>query len=168
MSPELLDPTRFGLKKSRLTKESDCYALGMVVYETLSGQKPFARDPLTVVILKVLDGNRPGRPQGARGVWFTDSIWGVLDLCWKPQPGERPSLDAVLQCLQGASQPSRPPSPMDEDMETNTGSQLDVTTTNDSSMFPPLGLMSQAHLQPKSDNIQCGWTLVCFHTPLQP
>ena len=40
MSPELLDPESFGLKKSRLTKESDCYALGMMVYEVLSGRVP--------------------------------------------------------------------------------------------------------------------------------
>lgn len=32
MSPELLDPERFN-SKGRLTRESDCYALGMVVYE---------------------------------------------------------------------------------------------------------------------------------------
>ena len=36
MSPELLDPERFGVPKSednRPTKQSDCYALGMVIYE---------------------------------------------------------------------------------------------------------------------------------------
>jgi len=33
MSPELLDPDRYGLPDSRPTKESDCYALGMVAYE---------------------------------------------------------------------------------------------------------------------------------------
>ena len=33
MSPELLDPDRYGLPDSRPTKQSDCYALGMVVYE---------------------------------------------------------------------------------------------------------------------------------------
>jgi len=32
MSPELLDPTRFG-SNGRPTRESDCYALGMMVYE---------------------------------------------------------------------------------------------------------------------------------------
>lgn len=32
MSPELLDPPRFG-SNGRPTRESDCYALGMVVYE---------------------------------------------------------------------------------------------------------------------------------------
>lgn len=33
MSPELLDPERFGASDDRPTKESDCYALGMVIYE---------------------------------------------------------------------------------------------------------------------------------------
>jgi len=33
MSPELLDPERFGSSDDRPTKQSDCYALGMVVYE---------------------------------------------------------------------------------------------------------------------------------------
>ena len=36
MSPELLDPERFGISASesdRPTRQSDCYALGMVIYE---------------------------------------------------------------------------------------------------------------------------------------
>ena len=36
MSPELLDPERFGMPVSednRPTRQSDCYALGMVIYE---------------------------------------------------------------------------------------------------------------------------------------
>jgi len=36
MSPELLDPERFGMpvsEENRPTKQSDCYALGMVIYE---------------------------------------------------------------------------------------------------------------------------------------
>ena len=36
MSPELLDPERFGMPESednRPTRQSDCYALGMVIYE---------------------------------------------------------------------------------------------------------------------------------------
>ena len=32
-SPELFDPKRFKLPRARPTKESDCYALGMVIYE---------------------------------------------------------------------------------------------------------------------------------------
>ena len=33
MSPELLDPSRLGDRGPRPTKESDCFALGMVIYE---------------------------------------------------------------------------------------------------------------------------------------
>jgi serine/threonine protein kinase len=36
MSPELLDPERFGIpqvEENRPTRQSDCYALGMVIYE---------------------------------------------------------------------------------------------------------------------------------------
>jgi len=36
MSPELLDPERLGIPESednRPTRQSDCYALGMVIYE---------------------------------------------------------------------------------------------------------------------------------------
>ena len=33
MSPELLYPDKFGATDSRPTTQSDCYALGMVVYE---------------------------------------------------------------------------------------------------------------------------------------
>ena len=33
MGPELLDPERFGVEGDRPTKESDCYAFGMVIYE---------------------------------------------------------------------------------------------------------------------------------------
>ncbi|KAF9645406.1 kinase-like protein [Thelephora ganbajun] len=106
MSPELLDPESFGLKESRPTKESDCYALGMVIYEVLSGRTPFAQRSFPAVILRVLKGERPGRPQGKEGELFTDAIWGILELCWKPQPSDRASAKAVLLCLEGAPLPS--------------------------------------------------------------
>jgi len=44
MSLELLDPDQFGFKDSRSTKESDCYALGMVILEVLNGQVPFDQE----------------------------------------------------------------------------------------------------------------------------
>jgi hypothetical protein len=130
MSPELLDPGSFSLDNSNPTRESDCYALGMVIYEVLSGRAPFA--PSTAPVLKILRGERPSRPQDARGVWFTDGIWGLLELCWKPQPGDRPSLKTVLQCLQGVTRPY-----VDGNIEVDADSDArsDVTTASDSSMF---------------------------------
>jgi len=99
MSPELLDPDQFDLKDSRPTKQSDCYALGMVIYEVLSGQSPFALYRYTIVALKVIKGERPGRPEGLERAWFTDDLWETLELCWSPQPKYRPTIGAVLECL---------------------------------------------------------------------
>ena len=101
MSPELFDPDKFGLKESRPTKESDCYALGMVIYEVLSGRKPYGACKAPVVIRKVLAGERPGRPQGNEGKLFTASIWKVVQLCWRPRPGDRTTAETVLLGLKG-------------------------------------------------------------------
>lgn len=101
MSPELLDPDAFGLEGVHRTKPSDCYALGMVIYEVLSGQLPFYRSTKFAAASKVLRGERPERPQGVG--WFTDGIWEILENCWKHQPSDRPSVDNVLNPLEVAS-----------------------------------------------------------------
>lgn len=105
MSPELLDPALFGIKDDGPTKESDCYALGMVILEVLSGEIPFTRDcSKFMVMMKVREGERPGRPQGERGARFTDDLWRMLQACWSPQPKDRPTIEAILECLKSASQ----------------------------------------------------------------
>jgi len=103
MSPELLVPEHFGLKESRPTKPSDCYALGMMVYEVLSGQMPFDQHPPVIVVFRILEGERPERPQGAQGALFTDDIWAILEHCWKPKPSDRIDAKAVLWGLEGNS-----------------------------------------------------------------
>ena len=95
MSPELILPQRFGLEDSRPTKPSDCYALGMVIYETISGHVPFHKDPNPSVLAKVTEGWRPLREPR-----FTDSLWRMLEGCWKPRPNNRPSIEDVLRCLE--------------------------------------------------------------------
>ena len=134
MSPELLDPGLFGLMGSRPTKESDCYALGMVVYEVLSGRAPFSQDKNAVVIRKVMEGKRPERPRGRRAVWFTDGLWWMLERCWRPQPHDRPNLETLLQCLGGATLPPRshPGHTTDEDVVTGNDDLLDPTVTSHS------------------------------------
>ena len=98
-SPEVLDPEGFGFGEGTPTKESDCYALGMVIYEVISGETPFATytDELEVVQM-ILDGVRPERPQGGL---FTNEVWEVLGRCWKEHPRNRPGIDHVLVSLGG-------------------------------------------------------------------
>lgn len=105
MSPELIDPQEFGFEKISQTKYSDCYAFGMVIYETIGGKLPFYKDTNHMVPVKMLKGERPSREAG-----FTDSLWGVLELCWAHQPRDRPSIEAVLQYLEGVSNVAESPS----------------------------------------------------------
>ena len=115
MSPELLHPDLFGLEDSRPTKESDCYAFGMVIYEVLSGQVPFAQSKEVIVMRKVIDGEQPDRPKGAEGAWFTDNLWETLIQCWETKPGSRPGVEVVLKRLEQVPNGWMPHSlPMDE------------------------------------------------------
>ena len=122
MGPELLDPKSFGLHKSRPTRESDCYALGMVIYEVLGGQAPFASFKLPIIFLMVLQDKRPERPEGKL---FTDSIWKTLELCWKRQPADRISVRTLLIELGGSPLPVRSASDTSGDLEVDGGDQLD-------------------------------------------
>ena len=103
MSPELLYPQNFGLEDSRPTKSSDCYALGMVIHEVLSGEVPFPRCGAFAVVAKVSRGERPRRPRGDVGKWFTNGVWRILERCWMSKRDDRPSIEDVLQVLQEAS-----------------------------------------------------------------
>ena len=98
MAPELLDPEKYGFRDGRPTRHSDCYALGMVVYEVLSGRIPFDSVRDLFVMERVVQGERPEREE-----CFSDHIWNVLENCWNSSPGDRPSVEDVLQCLEEAS-----------------------------------------------------------------
>lgn len=111
MSPELIDPEKFGFSDCRPTKSSDCYAFGMVIYEAISGKVPFYAHRDIDVPFTVLGGERP-----TRGVWFTDYLWEMLERCWVSQSDDRPSIEVVLQCLRESSKLQEPPTPrMDRD-----------------------------------------------------
>jgi len=71
----------------------------MVVYEILSGCSPYGTDNSFIILRKVLEGERPDRPQGEAGKLLTDDIWKVVKRCWKPQPSERAKATDVLVCL---------------------------------------------------------------------
>lgn len=103
MSPELFRPDQTSTRDTQLTKQSDCYALGMVIYEVLSGQVPFSPFHCCIVIRQVIEGERPQRPNGPEGVMFTDDLWQTLNRCWASEPPSRPSARVVLECLESVS-----------------------------------------------------------------
>ena len=131
MSPELFEPRMFGVKDNSRTKSSDCYALGMTVYEVLTGQMPFPLLCKEVVVTKVVHlGDRPKRPQGPEGRWFTDSVWSILGRCWKPKPSDRPRIGDVFLNLIAASMTWTPLRPL----------IMDASQLSDSSRWTVSGL----------------------------
>ena len=112
MSPERIAPEQFGFKNGHPTIPSDCYALGMVIYETISGNLPFHKYTDFQVYMKIVKGEQPHR-----GVKFTEDLWKMLEQCWKIQPGNRPSIEDVLQCLETDSKSPEPPLEANEEIE---------------------------------------------------
>ena len=131
MSPELLNPAE--LESGRPTKESDCYALGMVILEVLTGKVPFSHCGHLAVMGRIINGKHPNRPKGPEAVWFTDDLWAMLKQCWLHKPEQRPTIEGVLECLEQGLATWEPLS-----LSTDNDSQVDsdddsVTTTSDHS-----------------------------------
>ena len=108
MSPELFQEET---QDCRPTKFSDCYALGMVIYEVLSGRIPFHQYPTRSIFAKVIKGDRPEKPQGVEGAWFAGSVWEISERCWAVEPKDRSSAEEVLRCLEEVSGSWIPPPP---------------------------------------------------------
>ena len=101
MAPELLCPTKFGKLSARLTQPADIYALGMVIYEVLSGFPPF-HDQMCGVFdhaYRVVDGARPPKPDNAEQVGFGDGTWELVEECWSQESTRRPVIERVFTHL---------------------------------------------------------------------
>ncbi|KAF9643107.1 kinase-like protein [Thelephora ganbajun] len=104
MSPELLDPDRFGITDCRPTKQSDCYALGMVIYEVLRGNAPYWEiTNENVVVNIIMNGGRPQKPEAAESLGFTKELWKIVEQCWSADASTRPDVRTVLSHLNHAT-----------------------------------------------------------------
>ena len=97
MAPELLLPANFGLDKGLPSKEADVYALGMTVYQVLTGRWPFFPRREAEVILAVISGERPPKPENAEEIGITEVLWELLKECWKENKADRPTGADVLK-----------------------------------------------------------------------
>ena len=134
MSPERLNSEVFGFEDGRATMESDCYALGMVILEVLTGQYPFQHDNDFVVMRKIVKGKHPMRPQGAEAVWFTDDLWEMLEKCWSPQPKLRPIARTILEHLERGSMAWKPVPPTADDFQADSDGDFQMDSDDYSVM----------------------------------
>ena len=82
----------------------------------------------TDVLVGVLGGDRPQKPEAAESLGFTDELWSMLERCWEDDRDERPEVGEVLRCLESAAQAwdTRPPPPhRATDTDSSYGSEDD-------------------------------------------
>lgn len=108
MAPERLhsnDDDTGGSPKPTLS--SDIWAFVMLMLEIFTGDKPYAKDPDTIIpfIITVEQKlpERPGKHITERGL--TDAVWELMKRCWNfTHPVKRPTASYLLQQLETLSQ----------------------------------------------------------------
>ena len=146
MSPELL----FNQNRPP-TCQSDCYALGMVIYEVsrshssgasnpsficlqvLTGLQPFRHLNHYTVPVAVQKGEHPSKPDNAESLGFSDTLWRLIQECWSESPSTRPTAQQLLHYLEGASRDWTPPLEYPIPDNLHGGAGLGLTSGDDRS-----------------------------------
>ena len=113
MAPELLAPSRFGLKSAIPTQEGDVYAFGLVILQVillccrrlvallnfrqvLTGKQPFPNMRPPELAYHVSSGLRPDKPEDAKAIGISDSLWELIQKCWLGDKTRRPQIQEVM------------------------------------------------------------------------
>ena len=96
MAPELLS-TKFGLDKAAPSKEADIFALGMTIYQVLTGKVPFSQVGDAWIMQVIISGERPSKPEDADQIGMTDVVWGLVTECWREDRTKRPNISNILK-----------------------------------------------------------------------
>jgi serine/threonine protein kinase len=103
MAPELIDLKRQPKAgkndnvydgSSNYPFQSDVFSFGMVCFEILTGDTPFANDLPNVVSDRILKGERPTLPPGC-----PSCLARLIKMCWRTKPEERPSFAEICREL---------------------------------------------------------------------
>ena len=98
MSPE----QALGRRGDEIDGRSDLYSLGIVMYQMLAGELPFAADTTVAMLLAHIQ-SLPAPLQGRRGLKIPGPIAGIVMRCLEKKPEERPaSARALIDDLERA------------------------------------------------------------------
>ncbi|KAF9781280.1 kinase-like domain-containing protein [Thelephora terrestris] len=104
MAPERLVPSKFGLdSRGSPTKESDIYAMAMVIYQVLTGTLPFGKKTGPEVVFQVMGGVKPSKPSKALELGLSEELWELLEECWQTERQLRPQVNDVLGRVKSAA-----------------------------------------------------------------
>ncbi|ESQ42642.1 hypothetical protein EUTSA_v10012514mg [Eutrema salsugineum] len=90
MAPELLSG-----KSNMVSEKIDVYSFGIVMWELLTGEEPYADMHCASIIGGIVNNTlRPKIPQ-----WCDPEWKGLMESCWASEPTERPSFAEISQKL---------------------------------------------------------------------
>ncbi|MBL9026812.1 MAG: serine/threonine protein kinase [Myxococcales bacterium] len=94
-TPSYMSPEQAKLRE--ITDKSDCFALGVVLYEMVTGRRPFTGTTAFEIVIAIdrdapeaIEVARPGTPRG---------LADIVMRCLEKQPQGRPTADAVARAL---------------------------------------------------------------------
>lgn len=95
----------------RPAPSADVYALGVVLFELVTGRPPYAGGPAWAILRRHVDES----PQRVEGM--PETVWRVVETCMDKRPGRRPSAKEVAHALRvvarrTADDPPLPPQPV--------------------------------------------------------
>lgn len=85
LAPELLDVDR----ASQVDSRSDLYSLGVVLYECLTGVRPYQAEHDAQLVQIVLDKSRVAPPPSTVAPWIPESLDRIVQRCIAKLPDER-------------------------------------------------------------------------------
>lgn len=103
VAPEQINPesSEYSPTKNNPTKASDVYSFGMTIYEVLTGILPYGGTQDAMLVVRIVGGERPPRPQNAP--WLRDEIWMMIEDCWNANREKRWNIDDVHEKLSAPS-----------------------------------------------------------------
>ncbi|GIM93305.1 serine/threonine-protein kinase [Paractinoplanes toevensis] len=128
-TPHYMAPEAF--HGSTASPATDVYALGVLLYELVSGRPPYDSDSIPDLMRRHMEGHRERRPG------MPDAVWDLVDDCMASKPRLRPSAAEMVAALSDAARECAgvPALPRPSGIYTDPGSAY-----ADDSAFYPNGL----------------------------
>ena len=72
------------------------------IAQVLTGEVPFRGIWQGKLVSRVVEGQRPDKPENAPSIGFSDLLWSFVQRCWDEDSNLRPKVAEVMACLENA------------------------------------------------------------------